>query len=118
MDCKEALEAARGNLESAFEYLRKKALAGSQGYGIDPQVLARMAAEMRDVTTLGVQVAIVIGGGKNFPGLPAGARGAGPPPPRPTGVPAPGVHRLALHGARPTGGRPTRGAPAISGGRV
>ena len=27
MDCKEALEAARGNLESAFEYLRKKGLA-------------------------------------------------------------------------------------------
>src|SRR3989475_12641059 len=75
MDCKEALEAARGNLESAFEYLRKKALAGSQGYGIDPQVLARMAAEMRDVTTLGVQVAIVIGGGNIFRGLAASARG-------------------------------------------
>src|SRR3989475_10495200 len=91
MDCKEALEAARGNLESAFEYLRKKALAGSQGYGIDPQVLARMAAEMRDVTTLGVQVAIVIGGGNIFPGLPAGARGLGRPAAPHNGMVATGV---------------------------
>src|SRR5438034_7011094 len=55
--------------------LSGEALAGSQGYGIDPQVLARVAAEMRDVTTLGVQVAIVIGGGNIFRGLAAGAGG-------------------------------------------
>src|SRR5256885_16624790 len=74
--------------------LSGEALAGSQGYGIDPQVLARMAAEMRDVTTLGVQVAIVIGGGDNFPGPPARAGGARPRPPPPQRPPPPAGHRL------------------------
>src|SRR5207247_11220128 len=52
-----------------------EALAGSQGYGIDPQVLERIAIEVRDVTTLGVQVAIVIGGGNIFRGIAASAGG-------------------------------------------
>jgi len=55
--------------------LSGEALAGSQGYGIDPQVLERIAIEVRDVTTLGVQVAIVIGGGNIFRGI-ARARAA------------------------------------------
>ena len=42
--------------------LSGEALAGSQGYGLDPSVLARIGAEVRDVTELGVQLAIVIGG--------------------------------------------------------
>ena len=37
-----------------------EALAGSQGYGIDPLMLERVAGELREVTALGVQVAIVI----------------------------------------------------------
>src|SRR5438046_10134607 len=53
--------------------LSGEALAGRQGYGIDPPVLERMAAEIRDVTTLGVQVAIVIGGGNIFRGIAASA---------------------------------------------
>jgi uridylate kinase len=55
--------------------LSGEALAGSQGYGIDPPVLERMAAEVRDVTTLGVQIAIVIGGGNIFRGIAASAGG-------------------------------------------
>src|SRR3989475_12228783 len=55
--------------------LSGEALAGSQGYGIDPQVLERIAIEVRDVTTLGVQVAIVIGGGNIFRGVAASAGG-------------------------------------------
>jgi uridylate kinase len=50
-------------------------LAGSQGYGIDPPVLERIAAEVREVTALGVQVAIVIGGGNIFRGVAASASG-------------------------------------------
>ncbi len=42
MDCKEALEAARGNLESAFEYLRKKGLAQAANAKTDAfQALAK-----------------------------------------------------------------------------
>ncbi len=55
--------------------LSGEALAGSQGYGIDPPVLARIAQEVRDVTDLGVQIAIVIGGGNIFRGVAASARG-------------------------------------------
>jgi uridylate kinase len=52
-----------------------EALAGEQGYGIDPAVLARIAEETRDVVALGVQVAIVIGGGNIFRGVAASAGG-------------------------------------------
>jgi uridylate kinase len=52
-----------------------EALAGSQGYGIDPPVLVRIAQEVRDVTDLGVQIAIVIGGGNIFRGVAASAGG-------------------------------------------
>jgi uridylate kinase len=55
--------------------LSGEALAGSQGYGIDPPVLARIAREVRDVTNLGVQIAIVIGGGNIFRGVAASAGG-------------------------------------------
>jgi len=55
--------------------LSGEALAGSQGYGIDPPVLDRIAAEMREVVALGVQMAIVIGGGNIFRGIAASAVG-------------------------------------------
>jgi len=55
--------------------LSGEALAGSQGYGIDPLMLERVATEVRDVTALGVQVAIVIGGGSIFRGIAASAGG-------------------------------------------
>src|SRR2546423_2165100 len=55
--------------------LSGEALAGTQGYGIDPPVLDRVGAEVRDVTELGVQVAIVIGGGNMFRGVAASAGG-------------------------------------------
>ena len=55
--------------------LSGEALAGNQGYGIDPPVLDRVADEVRDVASLGVQVAIVIGGGNIFRGVAASAVG-------------------------------------------
>ena len=48
--------------------LSGEALLGGGDYGIDPAVLKRIAAEIRDVQALGVQVAIVIGGGNLFRG--------------------------------------------------
>jgi uridylate kinase len=55
--------------------LSGEALAGSVGYGIDPPVLERIAAEIRDVVDLGVEIAIVIGGGNIFRGIAASAVG-------------------------------------------
>jgi uridylate kinase len=50
-------------------------LAGDQGYGIDPKVIDAVATEIKDIHDLGVEVAIVIGGGNIFRGLAASASG-------------------------------------------
>jgi uridylate kinase len=50
-------------------------LAGGAGHGIDDQVLAGLADEVRDVHALGVQVGLVLGGGNIFRGLSASTRG-------------------------------------------
>lgn len=55
--------------------LSGEALAGQQGYGIDPEVIGGIAAEIRDVIDIGVQVAVVIGGGNIFRGVAAASRG-------------------------------------------
>jgi uridylate kinase len=55
--------------------LSGEALAGKQGYGIDPEVIAAIAEEIRDVIALGVEVALVIGGGNIFRGVAAASRG-------------------------------------------
>lgn len=55
--------------------LSGEALAGDQGYGIDPDVIQGIAEEIRDVVRLGVEVALVIGGGNIFRGLAASSRG-------------------------------------------
>ena len=55
--------------------LSGEALAGRQGYGIDPDVINGIANEIREVVALGVQVALVIGGGNIFRGLAASSAG-------------------------------------------
>jgi uridylate kinase len=45
-----------------------EALMGSEDYGIDPQMLKRIAGEIRELTQMGVQVAVVLGGGNIFRG--------------------------------------------------
>ena len=55
--------------------LSGEALMGSQGLGIDPEIVSRVAAEIAEVKSLGVQIGIVIGGGNIFRGLSASARG-------------------------------------------
>jgi uridylate kinase len=55
--------------------LSGEALAGEQGYGIDPAVLERLVHEIRSIRDLEVDTAIVIGGGNIFRGLQASASG-------------------------------------------
>ena len=61
--------------------LSGEALQGNLSYGIDPDFLHRLAEEIRQVVELGVEVAIVIGGGNIFRGV-SGERRAwtGQPP--------------------------------------
>jgi uridylate kinase len=48
---------------------------GEQQFGVDPAVASRIARDVADLQRLGVQTAIVIGGGNIFRGLAASARG-------------------------------------------
>lgn len=52
-----------------------EALMGEKGYGIDPVVMDAIAEEIKDVHEMGVEVAVVIGGGNIFRGLSATAIG-------------------------------------------
>ena len=48
--------------------LSGEALLGQEDYGIDPIIIHRIAVEIGDVTKLGIEVAVVIGGGNIFRG--------------------------------------------------
>jgi uridylate kinase len=48
--------------------LSGEALMGAGDYGVDPLVLKRIAGEINDIAQMGVQVAVVIGGGNIFRG--------------------------------------------------
>jgi len=55
--------------------LSGEALMGEQGHGIDLAVIEKIAAEIREVHDLGVEIAVVIGGGNIFRGLSGAAKG-------------------------------------------
>jgi len=48
--------------------LSGEALLGATDYGIDPDVIRRIAGEIQEIAQMGVQVAVVIGGGNIFRG--------------------------------------------------
>ncbi len=55
--------------------LSGEALMGEQGYGIDPGIVQRIASEVQRVQALGVEIAIVVGGGNIWRGQTAAHRG-------------------------------------------
>jgi uridylate kinase len=55
--------------------LSGEALMGDQQFGVDPAVASRIARDVGELQALGVQTAIVIGGGNIFRGLAASAQG-------------------------------------------
>ena len=93
--------------------LSGEALAGSQGYGIDPSVLDRIAQELREVVHLGVQAAIVIGGGNIFRGIAASAGGMDRATADYMGMLATVINALALQDALEKAGLQTRVLSAI-----
>ena len=52
-------------------------LLGDQTYGVEPKLVQRIATEIREVKELGVQIAIVVGGGNFFRGVKGQAMGLG-----------------------------------------
>jgi len=55
--------------------LSGEALQGKKGYGIDPSVTGAIAKEIKDIKRLGVQIAIVMGGGNIYRGATASKQG-------------------------------------------
>jgi uridylate kinase len=49
--------------------LSGESLMGDRNFGIDPQMLDQYAKEIREITNIGVQVAVVIGGGNIYRGM-------------------------------------------------
>ena len=49
--------------------LSGEALAGEKGFGIDPEVVYSLAAQIKDVVATGIEVAVVNGGGNIWRGI-------------------------------------------------
>ena len=93
--------------------LSGEALMGRREYGIDEGVLAGLSAEIREVVGLGVQVALVVGGGNIFRGVEAGARGMDRTSADYMGMLATVMNALALQNALERAGVMTRVQSAI-----
>jgi uridylate kinase len=93
--------------------LSGEALAGEQGYGIEPPVLERIAREVSTVHALGVELAIVVGGGNIFRGLQASASGMDRASADYMGMLATVINALALQHALEKAGLVTRVQSAI-----
>jgi uridylate kinase len=90
-----------------------EALAGGQGYGMDPDVIGRIAEEVAEVVRLGVELAVVIGGGNIFRGIAASAGGMDRATGDYMGMLATVINALALQDAIEKAGVPTRVLSAI-----
>src|SRR2546426_6062967 len=90
-----------------------EALAGRQGYGIEPETISRIAEEIREVVEMGVELAIVIGGGNIFRGIAASAGGMDRATGDYMGMLATVINALALQDAIEKAGVPVRVLSAI-----
>jgi uridylate kinase len=93
--------------------LSGEALMGEQQFGIDPAVTTQIAKDIAEIQGLGVQVAVVIGGGNLFRGLAASAKGMDRATADYMGMLATVINGLALQDALEHVGVSTRVASAI-----
>ncbi|MDY0190446.1 MAG: UMP kinase [Desulfuromonas sp.] len=93
--------------------LSGEALAGENGYGIDPEIITAIANEIHDVVALGVQLSVVIGGGNIFRGLAASSAGMDRASADYMGMLATVMNSLALQDALESAGVKTRVQSAI-----
>ena len=93
--------------------LSGEALMGDQQFGVDPAVAERIARDVGEIQGLGVQVAIVIGGGNIFRGLAASVRGMDRATADYMGMLATVINGLALQDALERQGVHTRVVTAI-----
>lgn len=93
--------------------LSGEALAGSQSYGIDPDVVNSIAAQIKELVDLKVEVAIVVGGGNIWRGVAGSAKGMDRATADYMGMLATVINSLALQDALSKNGTDTRVQTAI-----
>ena len=93
--------------------LSGEALMGSQPFGIDPKVVKTIAEELSAVVELGVQVAVVVGGGNIIRGVSAHEQGIDRITGDSMGMLGTVINALALSSALEQLGVPTRVQTAI-----
>lgn len=91
-----------------------ESLAGQNGYGIDADTIGSIAQQVRDVVELGVEVAIVCGGGNIWRGIAGSANGIDRATADYMGMLATVMNSLALQDALEQIGVPTRVQTSIS----
>jgi uridylate kinase len=84
------------------------------GYGIDPVTVARVAAEIAEAHQLGVEIAVVVGGGNIFRGVSSAAKGMDPASADYMGMLATVINALAIRDALEKAGVPSRVQSAIT----
>ena len=94
--------------------LSGEALAGAQGYGIDPETVETIAKQVVEVNKLGIQVAIVVGGGNIWRGLSGSAKDMDRVSADDMGMLATVMNALALQDAMEKNGVATRVQTAIN----
>src|SRR6266849_2988928 len=95
-----------------------EALAATQGFGVDTTRIHEIAAELADVNTLGIQMAIVVGGGNFFRGVAEQARDMDRVSADHMGMLATVINSLALQDAMEKQGVHTRVMTAIEMNQV
>src|SRR5215216_432282 len=98
--------------------LSGEALMGDQGFGIDPDTITRIAQEIREVHDLGVEVAVVVGGGNIFRGVALSAQGMDRAGADSMGMLATVINALVLQDALETQGVYTRVMSAIEMNKI
>ncbi len=93
--------------------LSGEALMGDKSFGIDQKIVQYIADELKGISKLGTEIAIVIGGGNIFRGLEASGEGMERTTADYMGMLATVLNALALQNALETNGMPTRVLSAI-----
>jgi uridylate kinase len=109
-----SLAPSNGRYRRVLLKLSGEALMGDRPYGVDPEVTRTIAAQLGEAQELGIQVALVVGGGNIFRGLAAAARGMDRATGDYMGMLATVMNGLALQDALEQVGCPTRVMSAIA----
>ena len=93
--------------------LSGEALMGSDGFGLNAETVGRMANDLKAAADLGVQVAVVVGGGNFFRGLQGADKGIERARADSIGMLATVMNALAMEGALEQVGQPARVLSAV-----